>query len=163
MLFWVLTYIYPLQVCGVYLKNHKGFQAFWPFSFTSPTVKGIDNLWKFRGIIDNFKNSRRKIASEVGETVYYSMSAIHFCTTSKVDIPHYSYIFRKPEPLGTEMKNVDCYRLGNMLHLEIHYSGLLIHFIAYCFLILSCFPVGILHIPVQKLVFSISTHNQKTL
>ena len=30
-----------------------------------------------------------------------------------------SYIFRKPEPFGTEMKNVTCSRLGAMLHLEI--------------------------------------------
>ena len=47
------------------------------------------------------------------------MSAIQFCNTPKVDLPHYSYIFRNPEPLGTEMKNVVCSRLGTMLHLEI--------------------------------------------
>ena len=34
-------------------------------------------------------------------------------------LPHYSYIFRMPEPLGTEMKNVACSRLRTMLHLEI--------------------------------------------
>ena len=47
------------------------------------------------------------------------MSAIQFRTNPKVDLPHYSYIFRKPEPLGTDMKNVVCSRLGTMLHLEI--------------------------------------------
>ena len=47
------------------------------------------------------------------------MSAIQFRTTPKGDLPHYSYIFRKPVPLGTEMKNVECSRLGTMLHLEI--------------------------------------------
>ena len=47
------------------------------------------------------------------------MSAIRLRTTPKVDLPHYSYIFRKPEPLGTEMKNVPCSKLGTMLHLEI--------------------------------------------
>ena len=47
------------------------------------------------------------------------MSAIRFRTTPKGDLPHYSYIFRKPEPLGTEMKNVACLRLGTMLHLDI--------------------------------------------
>ena len=35
-----------------------------------------------------------------------------FRTTSRVDLPHYSYIFTKPDPLGTEMKNVACSRLG---------------------------------------------------
>ena len=47
------------------------------------------------------------------------MSAIQLRTTPKGDLLHYSYIFRKPEPLGTEMKNVACSRLGTMLHLEI--------------------------------------------
>ena len=49
----------------------------------------------------------------------YLMSAIQFCTTPKGDFPHYSYIFRKLETLGTEMKNVTCSRLEMMLHLEI--------------------------------------------
>ena len=47
------------------------------------------------------------------------MSAIQFWNTPKGDLPNYSYIFREQEALGTEMKNVDCYRLGAMLHLEI--------------------------------------------
>ena len=47
------------------------------------------------------------------------MSAIQFRTTPKGDLPHYSYIFRKLDPLGTEMKNLACSRLGTMLHLEI--------------------------------------------
>ena len=47
------------------------------------------------------------------------MSAIRFCTTLKVDLPHYSYIFKKPEPLDMELNNVACYRFGTMLYLEI--------------------------------------------
>ena len=47
------------------------------------------------------------------------MSAIQFCTTLKGDLPQLSYIFRNPEPLGTEINNVDCSRLGNMLYLGI--------------------------------------------
>ena len=47
------------------------------------------------------------------------MSAMRFRTTPKEDLPHYSYIFRNPEPLGTEMKNMACSRLGTMLHLDI--------------------------------------------
>ena len=47
------------------------------------------------------------------------MSAIQFRTTPIGDLLHYSHIFRKPEPLGTEMKNVACSRLGTMLHLDI--------------------------------------------
>ena len=47
------------------------------------------------------------------------MSAIRLRITPKGDLPHYSYIFRKPKPLGNKMKNVACSRLGTMLHLEI--------------------------------------------
>ena len=48
-----------------------------------------------------------------------SMSAIRFCTTPKGDLPHYSFIFRNMETLGTEMNNVARLRLGTMLHLDI--------------------------------------------
>ena len=48
-----------------------------------------------------------------------SMRAIKFCTTPKGDLPHYSYIFRKPETLGAEMNNMACSRLGMMLHPRI--------------------------------------------
>ena len=46
-------------------------------------------------------------------------SAIQFRTTSKGDLPHYSHIFGKPEPLGTETNNVECSSFGTMLHLYI--------------------------------------------
>ena len=70
-------------------------------------------------MIDGFNESRRKISSGIEKTADESISAIRFGTTPKGDLPHYSYIFRKPEPLGTEMKNVVCSSLGNMLHLDI--------------------------------------------
>ena len=53
------------------------------------------------------------------KTADESMSDIRFRTTPKGDSPHYLYIFMRPEPLGTKMKNVACSRLGTMLHLEI--------------------------------------------
>ena len=47
------------------------------------------------------------------------MSAMWFHTTPKGNLPHYSYIFRKPEALGTDTKNVECSRLETMIQLEI--------------------------------------------
>ena len=47
------------------------------------------------------------------------MSSIHFQTTPKSDLPHYSFIFGKPDPLGSELNNAACYRLGTILYLEI--------------------------------------------
>ena len=48
-----------------------------------------------------------------------SMSAIMFRTTSKGNLPHLSYIFRKPEPLGTEFKTVACSVTGELLFIEV--------------------------------------------
>ena len=44
---------------------------------------------------------------------YYLIPAL------KSDLPHYSYIYRNPEPLGMEIKNLACSRLGTMLYLDI--------------------------------------------
>ena len=34
-----------------------------------------------------------------------------------------------------------------------HYNGILLRFITLFYMLLDCFPVGIVHIPVQKLTF----------
>ena len=109
----------PLQVCGISLTSFNDFKAFWTCSFTNPTVKGIYNFWKVRGLIDGFNNSCRQIVSGLVRNANESISAIHYHTTPKGDLPHYYYIFRNLNTLGTEINNVSCYRLGTMLHLEI--------------------------------------------
>ena len=48
-----------------------------------------------------------------------SMSAICFRTTAKGNLPHFSYTFRKPEPLGTEFKKVACSVTGALLLIEV--------------------------------------------
>ena len=48
-----------------------------------------------------------------------SMSAIRFRTTEKGNLPHLSYIFRKPEPLGTEFKTVAWSVTGALLFIEV--------------------------------------------
>ena len=49
-----------------------------------------------------------------------SMSAIIFWTTEKGNLPHLSYIFRKLEPLGTELKIVAYYVTGALILIEVH-------------------------------------------
>ena len=71
------------------------------------------------GIIVGFNESCRNIVLGVENTADYSMSAIRFHTTPKGDLSHYSNISRKTEPLGMELKHVECSMLGNMLDLEI--------------------------------------------
>ena len=48
-----------------------------------------------------------------------SMSAIRFWTTAKGNLPHLSYIFRKPEPLGTKFKTVACSVTGALIFNEV--------------------------------------------
>ena len=108
-----------LQVCGISLTRFKEFRTFWPCPFVYPMIKGTANSWKIHGLTDRLNDLRRKIASTEGKTADESMSAIRFRTTPRRDLPHHSYIFRKPEPLGTDMKNVAWSRLGTMLHLDI--------------------------------------------
>ena len=48
-----------------------------------------------------------------------SMCSMQLFTTPKGKLHHYSFIIRNPEPLGAEINNVACLRLGIMLHLEI--------------------------------------------
>ena len=47
------------------------------------------------------------------------MSVIRFRAMLKGDLPHYSFIFRKTEPLGAEFKKSECSRLGVMFYVEI--------------------------------------------
>ena len=108
-----------LHICGISLTRFKDFSTFWPCSFVYLLVKGIDNFWKIHGLIDRFNESRRQIASGIEKMADKSMSAIQFRTTPKGDLPHYSYIFRKPETLGKETNNLECSSLGTMLHLDI--------------------------------------------
>ena len=54
-------------------------------------------IYGFNEACSNIATSYIKVGDE-------SMSAIRFLTRSKGDLPYLSYIFRKPEPFGTEFK-----------------------------------------------------------
>ena len=47
------------------------------------------------------------------------MSAIRFRTTAKGNLPHLSYIFGNPEPLGTKFKTVAWSVTGALLFIEV--------------------------------------------
>ena len=67
----------------------------------------------FNEICNNIANSYLNVGDE-------SMSAIHFLTMANRNLPHLSYIFRKPKPLGTEFKTVACYVTGALIFIELH-------------------------------------------
>ena len=64
------------------------------------------------GIFEGFDKLRKKIASGMENKVYETISDILFWTTLKYDLPYYSFIFRNPDQLGTELNNAKCFRLG---------------------------------------------------
>ena len=57
-------------------------------------------------LIDGFNVVCKNIDAGFLKVGDESMSAIRFRTTAKGNLPHLSYILRKPEPLGTEFNTV---------------------------------------------------------
>ena len=53
-----------------------------------------------RLLIHGFNEACKNIAASYLKVEDESMGEIHFRTTVKGDLPHLSYILRKPEPLG---------------------------------------------------------------
>ena len=75
--------------------------------------------WRAKLLIDGFNGVRKNIASSFLKVGDESMSAIRFRTTSKGNLPHLSYIFRKPDPLGTEFNKVACYVTGDLIFTKV--------------------------------------------
>ena len=72
------------------------------------------------GMVNGFNESQHHfIAASSTKVLDESMSACKPRTTALGDLPHISYVIRKPEPLGTEFKNAACPHLKVMLNLEI--------------------------------------------
>ena len=78
-----------------------------------------DELWRAKHLFDGFNSACKKIAASFLKVGDESMSVIRFRTTSKGNLPHLSYIFRKPEPLGTEFKTVACSVTGALLFIKV--------------------------------------------
>ena len=76
--------------------------------------------WRIEKAVTTFNESRKHLiqTSEI-HVVDESMSAYCPQTTQKGDLPHLSYVLRKPEPLGTEFKSCACPLLKIMTCLEL--------------------------------------------
>lgn len=115
------------------VMSHPNFERFMPYSRFKVFRKFVpdvmindqmeedgDPWWRFAGFVDKF-NANRKLnfLSSLLLTGDETMSAQRPRKTKTGGLPHLSYIFRKPEPLGTEFKNVACAATGVMTYLEI--------------------------------------------
>ena len=70
-------------------------------------------------LFDGFNSACKSITAEFLKLGDELMSAIRFRTMAKGNLLHLSYIFRKPEPLGTEFKTVACSATGALLFIEL--------------------------------------------
>ena len=61
MFIWIITYLYPLKVCGISFTRFKDFMMFWTCPFVDLPLTGTNNFWRVRGLIDGFNESRRQI------------------------------------------------------------------------------------------------------
>ena len=69
-------------------------------------------------LIDGFNAVCKNISASFLKVGDESMSTIRFRTTAKGNLPHLSYILRKPDPLGIEFKTVVCSFTGALLFIE---------------------------------------------
>ena len=79
-----------------------------------------DPWMAFRGGIDKFNAKQRLFTEATREIVVdESMSAYEPQTSKCGNLPNLSFIIRKPQPLGTELKNAADGGTGLLVHLEI--------------------------------------------
>jgi Transposase IS4 len=115
--------IVPAPNLGRYMSDwrFKELRALWPLMFQCPAKEDSgDPWWKISSLIDEFNEKRRLVvAASRFKTLDESMSAFAPQTSKTGNLPHLSWIARKPEPLGTEFKNVACTASGLMIELEL--------------------------------------------
>ena len=78
-----------------------------------------DEWWRAKHLFDGFITACKNIAASFLKVGDESMSAIRFWKTAKDNLPHLSYIFRKPDPPGTEFKTIACSVTGDLLFIEV--------------------------------------------
>ena len=105
-----------------YMKHYRftEFRHYYPRVMESEELKQSgDPWWRYTGYVKKFNESRKaKINSGNWKVIDELMSAYCPRTTKTSDLPHLSYVQRKPEDLGTELKNVGCCILRTQLGME---------------------------------------------
>ena len=122
LLFYFKTIIIPFlshRVSGTCFTRGKDFRKYWPQGFGLEEEKSTYEWWREKLSIYGFNMTCKNISASSLKVGDKSMSAIRFRTTAKGNLPHLSYIFRKPYPLGKEFKTVACYVTGDLLCIEV--------------------------------------------
>ena len=102
------------------LYRFKQFRKYLPLIFENDSLKEVDPWWKFTTAVDSFNAIRKeRCISSYLKVFDESMSAWRPRISKLGGLPNISFILRKPEPLGTEFKNICCGETGIMQCLEI--------------------------------------------
>jgi hypothetical protein len=84
-------------------------KAAFPWSFQEKTKEETDPWHMILLFVDGFNKNRHDwVAASVRKTLNESMSAFRPRTSKTGGWPNISFILRKPEPLGTEFKDIAC-------------------------------------------------------
>ena len=79
------------------------------FGFADEEKKEDDPWWQIVGVFDSqTRNRKRTLAISIVKVLDESMSAFRPQVHKTGNVPHLSFVKRKPEPLGTELKIVMC-------------------------------------------------------
>ena len=70
-------------------------------------------------LIDGFNAACKNITASFMKVGDESTREIRFWKTAKGNLPYFSYILRKPEPLGKELKTVVCSVTRALLFIEV--------------------------------------------
>ena len=98
--------------------------------------KGTDDWWRVRKYTDEFtKHVKDSMYISSLVCLDESMSALVPRTTKSGNLPNLSYVERKPEPLGTELKVAMDGLIGKLLWLEIQ-EGMFVMFLLFSFVCL---------------------------
>ena len=107
------------KLAGISAHRFKTIKERLHFAFYD-TSNTDDPWYPIVGLVDQFNCSRRKwIAASIVVVLDESMSNFQPRTTRTSLLPHLSFIFRKPKPLGTEFKVCADTETGIILYIEI--------------------------------------------
>ena len=96
----ILIHFY-FRICGISTTRGREFRKYRPRGFESEEEKKKYQWWRGKLFIHGFNKACKNISVSFMKVEYEYMSEIIFRTMEKGNFPHFSYIFRKPEPLGT--------------------------------------------------------------
>jgi hypothetical protein len=102
------------------MDRFKILKRFAPSMFHDETRKDSDDWWPIVQLIEDYNANRQEtVAASFTKVFDELMSAFRPQSQKNGNLPHLSFILRKPEDLGTEFKNAACAETGINLFIEI--------------------------------------------